>query len=519
MTVETGFVRSLQDDPFDETVRQIFGDWLEEQGDPEHLARRRLLALQAELTGWVPDLHARRELQTEEQALLARHGTTWLGNLPSFTWQTRFRAGLVDVTFEAGVFLSKKFLTSAAHLFDTTWIGRVHLDLPATFPDSLPTCPALAHVRQLDLGGAMLSDDALTSLLKSPHLKNLVVLDLSNNRLTDRSAEALAQAPLPHLQELAIRNNRLTRAGVQALLDARELPALRRLEVHGNLLPASSLLEAHALATQRNGIPLRAGLPTRHVNSVGMEFALIPAGTFLMGSPESEADRGNSEGPIHEVELTRPFYLGLYPVTQRQYTEVVGSNPSHFTVANGGGLEHPVEMVTWANAAAFCELLSQRDAEEQAGRIYRLPTEAQWEHACRAGTITPFCFGAAANSTLANFDGRHPYGAVRPGPYLGRTSIIGAYPLNDFGVYDLHGNVWEWCADFYHEGYYTRRARRDPTGPREGSRVSVRGGSWSSFANLCRSATRDYWYGSHYCRDNIGFRVALLIAPGSPSSR
>jgi uncharacterized protein (TIGR02996 family) len=514
MTAETGFVRALQDDPFDETVRDIFGDWLEEQGDTDHLARRRLLRVQMELARWVADLAERRVLLAEEQALVTRHGPTWLGELATFARFTRFRAGLVDATFDAEVFRSKRFLAAAPQLFDAAWIGRVRVEFDGQPSVAVASSPALGRLRQFDLRGADLDDDSLIALLERPHLGELVCLDLSNNRLTDAAAAALAHADLPCLCDLDLRNNRLTAAGVATLTGVTSLPSLRRIDVHGNPLPAQALLEAHAFSAARGAFPTRDGLPARLVNSVGMEFALVPAGTFLMGSTDAEPERGASEGPAHEIELTQPFYLGVYPVTQRQYAAVVGNHPSHF-VAPEGSPEHPVEMVTWENARSFCEQLSRREAEVLAGRVYTLPTEAQWEHACRAGTLTPFFFGDTVSSDRANFDGRHPYGQVRPGAYLGRTSAVGAYPANSFGIYDTHGNVWEWCADYYDERYYARGNRRDPTGPRSGNRVSARGGSWASHGSICRSATRDYWYGPNYCRDNIGFRLALPVQPGS----
>lgn len=510
MSAEVGFIRSLQDDPFDATVRAIFGDWLEEQGDADHLARRRLLQLQTELDRWIPDLHARRERQLEEQALLTAHAAHWLRDLDTFPHEATFRACLVDVVFAGSVFLSKKFAAVAERLFDGAWLGRVRLEFPGEVPPSLVT-PALAHVRQLDLRGSGLTDAHLGELLTSGLLENLVTLDLSSNQLTDTAAQATAAARWPRLQELDVRNNFLSRDGVAALHGAADLPLLRRLEVHGNAVPAAVIEAAHAW---------RGGTAGRLVNSVGMEFALVPAGTFLMGSPESEAERGSSEGPVHEVELSQAYYLSRYPVTQRQYAAVTGSNPANFTAGDGGGLDHPVECVSWGNATAFCELLGQREAEVAAGRTYRLPTEAQWEHACRAGSVTPFACGATLTARYANFDGRHPYGAAAPGPYLGRTSRVGSYPANAFGVYDMHGNVWEWCADYYEERYYTRKARRNPTGPRTGTRVATRGGSYTNHAALCRSASRDYWYGQHYSRDNIGFRVVLAVAPGiSPGDR
>src|SRR5262249_14127530 len=206
-----------------------------------------------------------------------------------------------------------------------------------------------------------------------------------------------------------------------------------------------------------------AGRPPRLFNSVGMQLALIPPGTFLMGAPADEPGHFPNETPQHEVTLTRPFYLGLYPVTQRQYWTVTGTDPSHFDSRNDGGPNHPVEGVTWEDAVEFCRLLSFK--EREAGRVYRLPTEAEWEYACRAGSTTPFAFGPGASSTQANFSGDHPYEEGAPGPYLQSTSAVGSYEPNAWGLYDMHGNVWEWCADWYRPDYYASSPAVDPPGP------------------------------------------------------
>jgi uncharacterized protein (TIGR02996 family) len=263
-------------------------------------------------------------------------------------------------------------------------------------------------------------------------------------------------------------------------------------------------------------------------NSVGMQLALIPPGVFLMGSPDSEVERQRDEAPQHEVGISRPFYLGVYPVTQGQWQRVMGrwwqrltgSNPSWFCASGGGkdevrGLDtrdFPVECVSWEEAVAFCGKLSELPEERRAKRRYRLPTEAEWEYACRGGapSSTPFHFGNSLCSSQANFDGNHPYGAVARGPFLQRPTEVGAYQVsNGFGLYDLHGNVWEWCADWYGEHYYAGSPRLDPPGPSEGSGRVVRGGSWSHSGQLCRSADR-YGHAPGVRYAYIGFRVALV---------
>src|SRR5262249_28290129 len=180
-------------------------------------------------------------------------------------------------------------------------------------------------------------------------------------------------------------------------------------------------------------------------NSIGMLLALIPPGTFWMGSPPREAMRGGDEH-LHEVEITRPFYLGVYAVTQEEYQAVTGKNPSYFSPSGGGKKEvrrldtnrFPVETVSWNAAEAFCQQLSEREAEKKAGRVYGLPTEAEWEYACRAAPSSwrsgVFHFGNALSSTQANFDGNHPYGGAPVGPALKRTCAVGSYPPNAFGL-------------------------------------------------------------------------------------
>ncbi len=212
------------------------------------------------------------------------------------------------------------------------------------------------------------------------------------------------------------------------------------------------------------------GKPREFENSVGMKLVLIPPGEFMMGSPESEEDRNSDEGPQHRVRITRPFYFGTYQVTQEEYERVMGTNPSSFSRGGGGndrvsGMDtsrFPVETVSWNDAAEFCRKLSALPAERAAGREYRLPTEAEWEYACRAGTTTPFHFGSVLNGRQANVDGNRPYGTSEKGPYLQRTTTVGSYSANGFGLFDMHGNVWEWCADWFSSDYYANSPVDDP---------------------------------------------------------
>ena len=230
-----------------------------------------------------------------------------------------------------------------------------------------------------------------------------------------------------------------------------------------------------------------------------MEFASIPAGKFLMGSPHTE--KGRQEGETqHEVTLTQGFRMGVHEVTQAQYEQVMGKNPSSFK-----GATLPVEMVNYDDALAFCKKLSDLPAEKAVGRKYRLPTEAEWEYCCRAGTSTPFHFGNELNGTQANCDGTSPYGTTQIGANVRKTTPVGSYDANAWGLYDMHGNVSEWCRDRY--GDYPDGPVTDPSG-QAGSYCVRRGGCWCIEAADCRSAYRD-WSVPSYRDFRYGFRLAL----------
>jgi formylglycine-generating enzyme required for sulfatase activity len=260
------------------------------------------------------------------------------------------------------------------------------------------------------------------------------------------------------------------------------------------------------------------GLPVEMTNSIGMKFRFVPPGEFLMGSPESEKDRG-SEELQHRVRITNALYLGVYEVTQADYERVMGANPSWFSNGGGGkdrasGLDTsrlPVEYVAWDDAVAFCSKLSSLAEEKAGGREYRLPTEAEWEYACRAGTLTPFHFGLQLNGIAANCDGSDPYGMETKGPYLQRTAAVGSYAANAFGLFDMHGNVWEWCRDWYESEYYAGSAAEDPTGPSIAAHRVRRGGGWTSSTKFCRSAYRSRDQAEYRDR-GVGFRIVSALS-------
>jgi formylglycine-generating enzyme required for sulfatase activity len=241
-----------------------------------------------------------------------------------------------------------------------------------------------------------------------------------------------------------------------------------------------------------------------------MRFVRIPEGRFVMGSVPQEVGRAADEGPAHAVRITQSFYLGVFPVTQEQYQAVMDVNPACFGGTDRGN--HPVESVSWDDAREFCQRLSARDAEKARRHTYRLPTEAEWEYACRAGTQTPFHGGAALSAAQANCDGEQPYGGAEPGPNLHRTTPVGSYPANAWGLADMHGNVWEWCQDAYDEHYYRASPPADPRGPARGSQRVVRGGAWMLAARYCRSARREK-FPPAVRSSLIGFRVVLQVGP------
>ena len=233
---------------------------------------------------------------------------------------------------------------------------------------------------------------------------------------------------------------------------------------------------------------------------VKMEMVRITPGKFTMGSPAGEKERSDDE-TAHEVTLTKAFYLGKYEVTQAQYEQMMGTNPSRFK-----GARLPVETVSYDDAVAFCKKLS-----EKVRKPVDLPSEAQWEFACRAGTSTPFHFGSKLNGDHANHDGNYPYGMEVKGKYHEKTMDVGSYKPNGFGLFDMHGNVWEWCQDYY--GPYSEvKGDRNPlqlTKQSDERRV-LRGGSWDLSAWYCRAAFR-YWRAPVDRFNSFGFRVCLPL--------
>jgi formylglycine-generating enzyme required for sulfatase activity len=246
-------------------------------------------------------------------------------------------------------------------------------------------------------------------------------------------------------------------------------------------------------------------------DNVSLDMMLIPSGTFLMGSPEDEIDRNPNQSPQHSVSVPS-FCMGKYPITQEQWRVVsnlpqveqeLNPEPSQFS-----GDTRPVEQVSWFDAQEFCARLSKFTKRE-----YRLPSEAEWEYACRARTTSPFHFGETITTDLANYHGQDYYGQGSFGTYREETTSVGTFSPNIFGLYDMHGNVLEWCLDCYHQDY--------KSAPTDGSawidpdttnmdRI-MRGGAWSTFPQFCCSASRAHYRPNIRCASNQGFRIACNI--------
>ncbi|NEO54119.1 MAG: formylglycine-generating enzyme family protein [Okeania sp. SIO3B5] len=260
-------------------------------------------------------------------------------------------------------------------------------------------------------------------------------------------------------------------------------------------------------------------------DNVTLEMVAISDGTFTMGSPESEKDSNDDERPQHDVTVP-PFFMGKYPITQGQWKAIASRTdlkvnldldpePSRFKepYKNIDRWQRPVEDVNWYEAVEFCQRLSILT-----GRKYRLPSEAEWEYACCARTTTPFYFGETITGELANYDASETYAGEANGFYRKETTPVGQFPPNAFGLYDMHGNVWEWCADDWHENY--ENAPTDGTAWLDHNETSnytindekekytvLRGSSWLNYPDDCRSAIRNYIYRRDYHFNYIGFRV------------
>ncbi|MDP8239915.1 MAG: formylglycine-generating enzyme family protein [Candidatus Hatepunaea meridiana] len=249
----------------------------------------------------------------------------------------------------------------------------------------------------------------------------------------------------------------------------------------------------------------------------GMVFVKIPAGTFTMGSPSNEKDRLDREGPQHRVTI-KSFYMQTTEVTQKQWREVMGTTvrrqrdkANRHWPMRGEGDNNPIYYVPWNEAKEFIKKLNKM----YPGKSYRLPSEAEWEYACRAGTTTPFNTGSTISTDQANYDGNYTYGNGRKGVYRKKTVSVGSFAPNSWSLYDMHGNVWEWCEDWYHDSYRSAPDNGSAWVSPSGSSRVLRGGSWARDPRYCRSAYRRFVYPDNR-NDLYGFRLCYSAFSSSP---
>ena len=409
------------------------------------------------------------------------------------------------------------------------WKGKAFVE-PLGSPDVIRTAPAAVPSPSDDLA-ALLQQTQESVARKHAQAKQL----MSQEHQYAQAAEILVGIP-EHLRDAAAFKEATTKRDRVAELDDAIRQAVKEVKLNGLYSQVSELLDLQPhredLTRLLARLPKEPPKPSRpallvapfdaqqakaaqeawakHLamdvevtNGLGMKFRVIPPGTFDMGSPGSEPERDGDE-TLHKVTITEPKLVGVYPVTQGEWTKVMGSNPSHFESVSGQDTSRfPVEQVSWDDCQEFLTKLNAEHGLD--GWRYRLPIEAEWEFACRAGTVTPFWFGGELNGTQANCNGNHPY-QTGQGPYVERPSVVGRYGANPFGLSDQHGQVWEWCADWYDKSYYESSPAEDPSGPSSGSSRVLRGGSWFRGANVCRSADRGCIEPSR--RSNrLGFRV------------
>ena len=297
-------------------------------------------------------------------------------------------------------------------------------------------------------------------------------------------------------------NDRVDRA-LWHVMHSRETPADRLAGIEKQL----GVYQPPPDATVTSFPSISADTGTAMTNSIDMQFVAIPGGEFRMGIP----DAGNSaepppESPVHPVTIPWAFWMGSFEVTQGQFLKVMGRNPAHHSpdvLSLPESNSFPVEMVSWNDAAEFCRKLGELSEEQQAGRSYRLPTEAEWEYACRSGKSVPYVWNSQRKTGDESGDncGIHPPLPLKP---------VGSYKPNEFGLYDMRGNVWEWTADWFDRSYYSRSPIQDPQGPATGYVKVVRGGDWTFVGEPCRInyPMMPPWKSSRY----VGFRVVCTTS-------
>ena len=320
-----------------------------------------------------------------------------------------------------------------------------------------------------------------------------------------QEAEAKRQAQEAEAKRLALEETRREQAKLAAEKAKKEAQAREEEQVETERKRRQALLQRLARGSEFQPDPPETAAGTERSvalpNGVRMDFVWCPPGRFLMGSPESE-DRRNVDEKPHLVTLTKGFWIGKTEVTRAQWKSVMGDAGFAFSSLWGGDAEFPIDTVSWQQCKEFCD---------KVGNGFRLPTEAEWEYACRAGTATPFDFGVSLNGTKANCSGgAEPYGTLVSGPNSFGSKRVASYQRNPWGIYDMHGNLFEWCADYYAE--YPDGDLTDPKGPERGEVRVIRGGCWNYAPKMCRSAFRSR-KDPVSADANTGFRVCCDRLP------
>jgi uncharacterized protein (TIGR02996 family) len=496
-----GFIQALLENPDDLITRAIFADWLEDRNDP----RAVLVRLCLRLAEGVPEVESREALWAEIHTSMRVYAETLPQRLRRLG-RLRLHNGLYRLNTTARR-LTAFGAEALSRLIPEAGIETIHFEYDPVGVHDLLARKKLAGVAGLDLNGQVFTSDQLRAIEPS-WLAGLVRLDLSGTHLTDVDlAYLIRRGVFTNLGWLDLRNNRLHGDEVLALLDPKFLPRLRYLGLHGNPLRDEVAEAWYRWRRERDSAVNWHGLPIRRLTPQGVELRLIPAGAYQRGT---NSDRVQAiERPQHRVEITRPFYLALFPTTQAQVMRLLGVNRSHFRQADSldpSGVSSclPMEEAGRDLANNFCVRLSEHPDCQADGLQFRLPTEAEWEYACRAHEPSDWAY--AGGRTLK---GTEPFNHDGPGG-LRRTTPVGSYQPNAWGLFDMHGNVWDWVADFFSPTYYAESPVEDPPGPESGTHGLLRGGSWFNRPPICRITYRcpTSLPAGSFC---IGFRVAATI--------
>jgi formylglycine-generating enzyme required for sulfatase activity len=374
---------------------------------------------------------------------------------------------------------------------DGTWIWRDFLENTSISPvlgQVLDRMIASAPSHRYQTAQAVLSD-----------LKNLTSSSSQSNRPRFQRPTYLKAGAKTLITPIAPPKSQPTQAIAPSLSQFSFETAI--VTVNRNAINKLTQNQLQISTRQKTGRIYIENLGNLQGKPIGLEMVFIPAGRFQIGSPINELEHSEEESPRHIVTIP-PFFMSRFPITQRQWKILMDNNPAIFI----GNSDRPVETVTWDDTQLFCQKLAERT-----GRPYRLPSESEWEYACRAGTLTAFGFGETIAANLANYNSASPYKYSPQGVSNSSTSEVGTYPANGFGLHDMHGNVWEWCADNWHEDYDL--LPKDGSAWTQGGDLScrvIRGGSWRDPAHYCRSAKRSRNATSQGDRAT-GFRIVVTL--------